>query len=100
MGQRFQIGANKFQVGAETANRGKMDFKSGQRLQIGAGITYRCRTHKERNKFADKIRFNYIKLSQKIKSLRIVRAPFEHSLRVINVYSDACASINVITPLI
>ena len=34
--QEFQIGAKRFQIGAEVINRGKTDFKSGQGLQIGA----------------------------------------------------------------
>ena len=34
--QGFQIGAKRFQVGAEITNRGKRDLKSGQGLQIGA----------------------------------------------------------------
>ena len=35
-GQGFQIGPNRFQIGAEITNWGKKDFKSGQGLQIGA----------------------------------------------------------------
>ena len=42
---------------------------------------------------------NYIK-SDWIFSNIIVRAPIEHSLSVIHVYSDVCASTNVTTPLI
>ena len=36
MGQGFEIGAKRFQIGAEITNGGKRDFKSGQGLQIGA----------------------------------------------------------------
>ena len=32
----FQFGAKRFQIGAEITNRCERDFKSGQRLQIGA----------------------------------------------------------------
>ena len=34
--QGFQIGAKRFQIGAEITNRGKGDQKPGQRFQIGA----------------------------------------------------------------
>ena len=37
-GQGFQIGANRFQIGAETTNRSKRDYK------LGAGITNQCIT--------------------------------------------------------
>ena len=48
----YKLGQEGLQIGAplgisnrskKITNRGK-DFKSGQRLQIGAGITNRCRT--------------------------------------------------------
>ena len=36
MAKRLQIGAKRFQIGTEITNWGKRDFKSEQRLQIGA----------------------------------------------------------------
>ena len=44
LGQGFQIGAKKFQIGAEITNRDKRDYKSRQGFEIGAGITNRSRT--------------------------------------------------------
>ena len=41
-GQILQIGAKRFQIGTEITNRGKRDFKSRERLEIGAGIANRC----------------------------------------------------------
>ena len=35
----FQIGAKRFQIGAEITNQGKRDFKSGQGLQINSEHT-------------------------------------------------------------
>ena len=47
MGQGFEIGAKRFQIGAEITNGGKRDFKSGQRLQMGAReISNRGRDYK------------------------------------------------------
>ena len=49
--KRWQIGAGISNWGKEISNwgrdykSGKRDFKSGKRLQIGSGITYRCRTN-------------------------------------------------------
>ena len=34
--QKFQIWAKRFQIGAEITNRGKIDYKPGRGLQIGA----------------------------------------------------------------
>ena len=39
LGQGFQIGGKRFQVGAEITNRSKRDYKLGQEFQTGAGIT-------------------------------------------------------------
>ena len=44
MAKRFQIGAKRFQTGAEITNQGKKDYTLGQGFQIGAGITNRCKT--------------------------------------------------------
>ena len=45
LGQGFQIGAKRFQIGADITNPGNRHYKSGQGFQIGEGITNRCRTH-------------------------------------------------------
>ena len=42
--QRFQIRVKRFQIGTKITNWGKRNFKSGQGLQIRAGITNRCKT--------------------------------------------------------
>ena len=44
LGQGFQIGAKRFQIGAEITNWGKRDYKPGEGFQIDAGITNRYRT--------------------------------------------------------
>ena len=44
LGQGFQIGVKRFQIGTEITNRGKKDYKLGQGFQIRAEIVNRCRT--------------------------------------------------------
>ena len=40
-GQGFQIGAKRFQIGADITNWGKRDYKPGNGFQLGLRITNR-----------------------------------------------------------
>ena len=44
LGQRFKLGAKRFQIEEEITNRDRRDYIPAQGFQIGAGITNRSRT--------------------------------------------------------